>query len=217
MWCRIYLTVGCPSISSIEILPLAAAWAQAADIDRAAPRITGCWLIAAGVQAAIAASVMLKAEIRGSTQTCSAWNHHSLLYILIIHIKREQLITKRFHNQYWYPPVIIEGRITHPSHPLPRTDVDAALYSGCPCACPKIRFLYIHCFLSICAAARWCTKKHTQVECWAKRPCPPTHTLYAQFSAQDLYTNGTFHTNYLLPTVLLPTVLRRHRSVFLSC
>jgi len=42
-------------------MPLAAAWARAADIDRQ---------LQASARAAAAGSVMLRAEVRGSTRTC---------------------------------------------------------------------------------------------------------------------------------------------------
>ena len=62
MLCTVYVTVGCPSVRPsvcpfvCRHLPLAAAWARAADIHRQ---------LHAGARAAAAGSVMLRAEVRG--------------------------------------------------------------------------------------------------------------------------------------------------------
>ena len=76
---RVYVTIGCPSVRP-SVCPvdrhllLAAACARAADIDPQllAPAIDRYYRsIAAGANAAAAGSVMLRAEVRGSTRTCS--------------------------------------------------------------------------------------------------------------------------------------------------
>ena len=50
-------------------MPLAAARARAADISQLSAPRTGYRSLAAGVRAAAAGSVMLRAEVRGSTET----------------------------------------------------------------------------------------------------------------------------------------------------
>jgi len=69
MRCKVYVTV--VRLSVRPSVCFAAAWSRAADIDRQLPAPdTGYRSTAAGIRAAAAGSVMLRAEVRGSAQTC---------------------------------------------------------------------------------------------------------------------------------------------------